>query len=233
MKKASGKIFYGKAYLYFSVAAIVTVLAFFPSYFNRLTETDGAHHFHGITATLWILLLVVQPFLYQAGKFDWHRKLGKVSFVLVPLIIISALNMVHVMLSGDSYSPGLAYRLAFIDFFTLIQFLLFFLLAIVYRHNIQLHARYMACTVLGPMIPALTRLFFRIPLIDNFDKSLNASYILIDIVLLILLVDDKRSGKIRSPYVLAFILMAIQHVLMNFVAQWEWWRVLMDAFSRL
>lgn len=228
------KLFYGNAYLYFILAAAVTIFAFFPSYFNRLTRTDNAHHFHGITATLWLVLLIIQPFLYKTGNLKWHRMIGKISFVLVPLIIISALNMVQIMLINKaSYPPNLPDTLAFIDFATLIQFLLFYLLAIYKRKEIQLHARYMVCTVLGPLIPALTRLLFRFPGIDNFNKSLNISYIIIEIVLILLLLDDKRSGKIRLPYLLAIILFIVQHLLMNFVAEWEWWTKIMEAFAVL
>lgn len=228
------KLLYRYSYLYFSLAAAVTVFAFFPSYFNRLRATDSAHHLHGITATLWLILLIIQPFLYQAGKLSWHRQFGKISFLLVPMIIISALNMVQIMmLSKDSYPPLIPYQLAFIDFTTLIQFLLFYILAIKKRRNIHLHARYMACTVLGPLIPALTRLLFRIPFVDNFNTALNISYILIEIVLILLLLDDKRTGKLRLPYVLAFILFALQHFIMNFISQSEWWTKLMDNFADL
>ncbi len=233
-KTSTSNAFYGKAYLYFILAELVTVVGFFPSYFQRLTMTDSAHHLHGITATLWMLLLIIQPLLYRNRKIQWHRRIGKVSFVLVPLIIVSGLNMVHLMLVGkDNYPPIIPYQLAFIDFVTLLQFLLFYLLAIVHRKNLQLHARYMVCTVLGPLIPALTRMLFLIPSIDNFDKSLNISYIIIEIVLLLLLLDDKRSGKVRSPYILALVLFLAQHLLMNFAAQWEWWRHLMDSFASL
>jgi len=232
VSETNRKIFYRNAYLYLTLAAALTIFAFFPSYFNHLKITDSAHHFHGITATLWLILLIIQPFLFQAGKLKWHRMIGKISFILVPLIIISALNMVQIMLiNEDSYPPNIPDRLAFIDFATLIQFLLFYLLAIYKRKEIQLHARYMVCTVLGPLIPALTRLLFRFPSIDNFNKSLNISYIIIEIVLVLLLLDDTRSGKIKLPYVLALILFILQHLLMNFVSEWEWWTKIMDAFA--
>jgi len=235
LNKTSGNAFYSKAYLYFSLAAMVTVIAFFPSYFNRLKDTDSAHHFHGITATLWMLLLIIQPFIYKTGNIKLHRMVGKVSFILVPLIIVSALNMVHVMLLGKDHFPTfqLPYQFAFIDFFTLPVFLLFYSLAIIHRRDIQLHARYMAATVIGPLIPALTRLLFRFPFIDSFDKSLNLSYIIVEIVLVILLFDDKQSGKISLPYVLALVLFLVQHVLMNFAGQWHWWIAAMDAFSKM
>jgi len=225
-------LFYKNAYLYFILAMLVTVVAFIPSYFTRLRETDTGHHFHGITATLWLLLFIVQPFLYRRGLIKWHRSIGKISFILVPLIVVGGLTMIHrMLLAKANYPPQLPYQLAFIDFFTLALFILFFALAMVHRKNIQLHARYMVCTVLGPLIPALTRFLFLIPGIDSFNKSLNMSYVLIELVLLLLLSDDKRSGKIRSPYIIAIGLFITQHVLMNFAKEWAWWRIAMDSFS--
>ena len=109
------------------LAALVTIIGFFPSYFSRLTVTDTAHHLHGITATAWILLLIVQPWLYKTGKLSLHRNLGKSSYVLVPLILLSALNMVHIMLNNQGN------QLAFIDLITLVQFLIFYGLAIAHR----------------------------------------------------------------------------------------------------
>jgi hypothetical protein len=227
-------LFYKNAYLYFILAILVTVVAFIPSYFTRLRETDTGHHFHGITATLWLLLFIVQPFLYRRGLMKWHRSIGKISFLLVPLIVAGGLNMVHsMMIAKASYPPQVPYQLAFIDFFTLAIFILFFALAMVHRKNVQLHARYMVCTALGPLIPALTRLLFLIPGIDSFNKSLNTSYVLIELVLLFLLLDDKRSGKIRSPYIIALMLFITQHGMMNFAKEWEWWRIAMDSFSSL
>ncbi len=225
--------FYKNAYLYFIIAAIITVFAFVPSYYKRLAVTDAAHHLHGITATFWMLLLIIQPLLYRLRLLAWHRALGNLTLIVVPIIVIGALNMVRIMiLNKTNYPPDTPYQLAFIDFFTIFLFVLFYVLAIIHRKNIHLHARYMVCTVLGPLIPAITRLLFLIPFVDNFSKSLNIGYVLIELVLLLLLADDHRSGKIHKPYLLALALFLTQHLLMNFAIDWEWWRNAMDAYAR-
>lgn len=226
------KIFYGKAYLYFILAALVIVFAFSPSYYQRLGATDKAHHFHGITASLWMLLLIIQPFLYRRDLMKGHRIIGRISLIIVPLIVISALNMVYIMMKRKAeYPPNVAYQLAYIDFFTLLIFLLFYALAVANRKDIEYHARYMVSTVMGPLIPALTRLLFRTHFVDSFSKSLNISYIIVEVVLIALLLDDKRRGKIRLPYLLTLALFVIQHITMNFAANWEWWRTLMNIFA--
>jgi len=225
--------FYSRAYIYFGLAFLITIAGFFPSYFSRLSETGGAHHFHGITATLWMLLLVVQPLLYRLDKIEWHRMLGRTSFLLVPLIVIGGLIMVHMMLNDERYPGNMAYQLGFIDFFVIIMFVMFYVLAIKNVRDTQYHARYMVCTIFGPIIPALTRLLFFIPYVDSFGKSLNISYILVEIVLILLILDDKRRGRIRLPYILALGLMAVQHLMMNFAGNWAWWQWLMDLYGAI
>lgn len=181
-----------------------------------------------------MLLLIIQPWLYRSGNMKLHRALGKTSFLLVPLIFVSSFNMIQLMLiNKENYPPVIPYQLAFIDFTVLPLFVLFYSLAIIHRKNVQLHARYMVCTIIGPLIPALTRMLFIIPAVDSFDKSLNISYVIMEIVILILLYDDRRFGKIRLPYLMALLIFSIDHLLMNFAAQWAWWRLLMDGYASL
>jgi hypothetical protein len=164
MDSEDKQFFYSRAYIYFGMAFLVTIAGFWPSYFSRLGKTSVFHHFHGISATLWMLLLVVQPLLYRMDKIEWHRMSGKVSFLLVP---------------------------------------------------------------------ALGRLFPNIGLVDNLVISLDVSYFVIEAVIILLILDDRRSGKIRLPYVLALGLMVTQHIIMHFIADWSWWQWLMDLYGSI
>ena len=123
MNAESTEGFYKNAYLYFLLAFAVTVAGFWPSYFSRLTETGAAHHFHGITASLWMLILIAQPLLYRLNKMELHKFIGRSTFLLVPLLIIGGVIMMNMMLNNERCGP-LAYQLAFIDLFVLLQFLL-------------------------------------------------------------------------------------------------------------
>jgi hypothetical protein len=233
MNNKEKQLFYTNAYLWFALAFLVTVAGFYPSYFSRLGEMSAAHHFHGISATLWMLLLVVQPFLYKTGLMKWHRLLGRLSIVLVVLIVIGGLLMVHMMLNNENYPPGLPYQLSFIDFFVIIQFILFYVLAIKNVRDTRYHARYMACTIFGPLIPAITRLLPNIGIVDTMQTPLHLSYVIVHVVLIILIIDDKRRDKIRLPYLLALGLMLLQHLTMVYAANWSWWQRLMDAYAGL
>jgi hypothetical protein len=73
-------------------------------------------------------------------------------------------------------------------------------------------------------------LFF-IPWFDSFTKSLNGSYLPIYIELSLLLLDDRRSGGIRLPYVLAFVLFALMQFSMNFARGWAFWHMALNSFA--
>ncbi len=228
-------LLYPNASWYFALAVLVTWLGFSFSYFARLKQNDIFHHLHGASAGAWMALLIIQPILYQRGQLAAHRRLGRIgSIVLIPALLIGGVKMMHSMMANSAaYPPGATYQLAFIDLISLFLFPLFFGLSIWSSRQIQLHARYMACTVLVILPPAITRLLFFFPWFDSFAKTLNGSFVAIELVLLLLLLDDKRSGGIRKPYLIALLLFGFLHVTMNFAGGWSWWQELMDQFSNL
>ena len=78
---------YSKTHYYMLALLVITVLAFWPSYFGRLSDAPLAHHLHGVTGTLWILLIAVQSYVIHARKIQLHRRVGKLVLVLAPVLI--------------------------------------------------------------------------------------------------------------------------------------------------
>ena len=56
----------------------------FPNFIDKTTTI----HVHGALLMTWMLLLIVQPLLIKTGRIHLHRTIGKVSYVLGPLIIL-------------------------------------------------------------------------------------------------------------------------------------------------
>jgi len=229
------KALYPHAAWYFAAGILITWLGFSRSYFARLGANDIYHHIHGATAGAWMTLLIVQPILYHKGKFTLHRKLGRVaSSILVPLLVLGGLKMMHSMMnSATFYPPGVAYQLAYADACSILFFLLFFSLSLYNSSDVHVHARYMACTILVLLPPAIVRAFFFIPWFDGFTKALNAGYLLIELALVVLLLDDRRYGPIRKPYLVALLLFVSLHLTLNLVPHWDWWHAAMDHFAAL
>lgn len=232
-QKATTAPFYRHAWIWFTLAMAVTITGFFKSFISKISETDLVHHFHGITAGGWILLLIIQPFLHSRNKMGTHRKLGKISFLLSPLLVISGIMMMRLMLSREGGLNPLTYMISFLDVIILTQFVFFYAAAIKYRYNMQLHARYMAGTVLALLPPGLARVMILIPALTEGTLWLDITYILLELTSIILIIDDKRKGKIYPPYIIAFLFFIVQHIGLHFVAEWQLWQKLMNAFAGL
>lgn len=233
---ARGATLYPNAPWYFALAVVVTWVGFSRSYFARIQETDSYHHLHGAFVGAWTVLLIVQPILYAKGKLRLHRRLGWAgTIILAPGILLGGAKMMQMMIQGQAtYPPGAVYLLSFVDATSLILFPLFLGLSLRYGRCLPLHARYMACTILVVLPAAIGRLLFFIPWFDSFGKSLNGSFVLIELMLLILIVDDKRNhGRIWQTYPLALLLFGLLHITANYADGWQWWHELMDRFAAL
>ncbi len=216
---------YRNAYIYFSLVLLVAVVGFFPSYFARLRDTDAVHHFHGILASVWIVILVTQSWLMRQGMISAHRTVGKISLLVAPLFVISGILVLHVMLTNnDESSRAFGGRLAFINLLTMCYFSAAYSLAIYYRRKTPLHARYMASTAILVLPPALVRVLGTfVPRIDSFEAALHTSYFICEAIVAMLLLDDYRKGSVRAPYVFLLSFLVLEQL--SFIASpsWSWW----------
>lgn len=138
------------------------------------------------------------------------------------------------MMGGAAfYPPGAAYQLAYADACSILLLLLFFGLSLYHSPDLHVHARHMACTILVLLPPAIIRALFLIPWFDGFTKALNAGYLVIELALVVLLLDDMRYGPIRKPYLVALLLFVSLHLTINLVPYWGWWHTAMDRFAAL
>jgi hypothetical protein len=206
--------FYDRSPIYFALALLAVVVGFFPSYFGRLGQTDALHHLHGITATIWMVMLVGQSWLARVRKISLHRLVGKISLVIAPLFVVSGLLMVRAMLMSESgFNRAFGVRLAFVDILTVVGFGAAYALAIYHRREIALHARYMAVTAVLALPPALARALGHWgPGINSFEAAFHGGYLLTELIVVALLVHDYRAGKIRPPYLLLGAVLGLEQV---------------------
>lgn len=204
---------YPRAHLYFGLLLLLAVAGFYPSYFARLGQTDATHHFHGIVATLWLLLLILQSWLIRANRRRLHRQLGWLSLALVPLFAASGVMIVHAMLASKAGFPAVyGARLAFLDLVSVLYFVTAYGLALRYRRNVQLHARFMASTAMLLAPPALARLLGNtVPAIHSFEAAFHLAFAATELAVLALMLDDRRQGRLRAPYPLLLAVLFLEH----------------------
>lgn len=222
---------YPNAPLYFTLLLIVAVVGFYPSYFSVLGDTDAAHHFHGMLATAWMLLLILQSWLMRQRLFRGHRLVGRVSFVIAPLFVASGLVVIYVMVSSSNgFSKAFGARFAFVDLLAIGYFAAAYALAIRHRRNIALHARFLASTAILVLPPALARALQLIPGLDSVVPSVNASYFISELIVVTLLISDARRSAPLGPYSALLGIVVLQHVGFFVVPTIEWWNTLCASF---
>lgn len=206
----------------FIALAVLTVFAFWPSYTTEpppLVFTPY-HHFHAVVSTLWLLLLIVQPFLINRGKIRLHRQLGRSTYVLMPLMLLGFLLLTHHAIQGKTDG---AFRVeAYLSYLRIALGLAcggFWALAIYHRKQRGLHGRLMICAGLTVVDPTLSRVVFEI----TGTRELNYQAITFGTVALLLLAFaalERRDPQARRVYLGA----TAAYLLLGLPPMLEFWR---------
>ncbi|MBL7940811.1 MAG: hypothetical protein JNL43_15730 [Flavobacteriales bacterium] len=133
----------------------LSYLGFRASYWDFFPRFGGVGwpvHFHLLTIAAWMTMLVAQAWLAAKGHIARHKRIGRLSYLLVPLIVI---GFVVVADYGQlrHKEPGLLGA----SFFDGGAFLAFYAFAIAYRRNTPYHSRYMMLTAVPFINPTLGR----------------------------------------------------------------------------
>lgn len=234
---------YPRAYIYFSVVLVLTVIAFMPGYFLSLGDADPAHHFHAVVAGAWMLMLISQSWAISHRRVSLHRAAGKGSYVLAPLFIASGLAILHAMQNGagpfrEMFAPGLI----FVDALAVLTFAWLYYRAIANSRDMQRHARYMTATVLMLLTPVFARLLiFYVPGfaitspedIAGFALSFHLGNAITLLVALALLYSDRKTVGITPPYLVAALVIVAQSIGFEWIAPTGWWQATVSAFGAL
>ena len=84
----------------FALIPLFAVWGFWLTYFTGQIRPISAYdHFHGIAMFGCCLMLIVQSGLIRTNRRDIHRQVGKLSYVLALLIVISTLLLANFQLN--------------------------------------------------------------------------------------------------------------------------------------
>jgi hypothetical protein len=223
----------------FAVLSLAAVAAFWPGYLSRpLATIDGTTHVHAAVMAAWCALLVAQPFLVRRGRVRVHRALGKLSYVLAPIIVVTALRLTQLLLQDqplEALREGARY--VYLPVSGALLFGASYALAMRFRRRSALHARFMVGTALSFVDPILSRIMaFDIPAIDARLYQ-PITFALTDVLLLVLIWRERRSGVVAGnagagfPVVLG--LFAVAHLLWFTLATSDAWWHFVQRFAAL
>ncbi|HEX8623859.1 MAG TPA: hypothetical protein VF782_02145 [Allosphingosinicella sp.] len=159
---------YRHAHWYLLLLFPLTGLAFWPNYFSKFMASPYAFHIHGITASLWILLLALQSWTIHNRRIALHRSAGLTSLALFPVFLTGGLLVLQTMADkfGARQDPFYALfgaRLGAIDTVSSIALPFLFYMAIRWRRKVHIHARYMLAPILFLLPPILSRVMPALP----------------------------------------------------------------------
>lgn len=179
----------------------------FPNFEDNITIFI---HLHAFIASIWILLLILQPLLIRNRKNKLHRKIGKLSYIIFPLLILSFVPQMIRIIQSD------APQFLFFPLADSVLLILFYSLAMFHRRNASKHMRYIigtATVFLGPTIGRIGPHFL------DWSETVtqNVQYGIIYLILIVLIYYDKRKGKNHIPYVLIFSLWVVHLITFNLI----------------
>lgn len=146
------------------------VLAFWPGYFGHLRDAPLALHGHGISASVWLMLLACQLWSIHARRPGLHRAAGMALFVVVPVFAGATLAAVQggfalFVAQADPFHAAFGARLGAVDLIALCTLVGLVRHALVERRHVRTHASAMLATALLVLPPILGRL---VPIVPGF-----------------------------------------------------------------
>ncbi|MCC5869478.1 MAG: hypothetical protein JJU27_13315 [Gammaproteobacteria bacterium] len=235
---------YPRAHLVLLALVPLTLLAFWPSYFSRLGDVSLAFHLHGVTASLWLMMLIAQSWLIQRRSVALHRLAGRASFVLVPAFLAGGLLLLkamaqHATMPAQPLMQIYGTRLGILDVIAMGGFAGLYFGALANRRSVQLHARYMLATPLLLLSPTLTRILvvYLPPLTIRspedfalFGTAVQVSNAIALLIAIALYASAPRHGR---AFAITAGLIVLQILTFQWVGDMSWWRGLYLALAKV
>lgn len=205
---------------YFLILILFIALGFYYPYFSLFPQFKSVTttvHVHAISLMLWAFILITQPILIRYKKHKAHKILGRFTYFLVPVVILTCFGVMR-----QQYYEGLERRLTsaqslkslFVSFTQAFSIIIFYVLAIinVLKGNIAFHMRYMICLFLQFIPPTFGRtLGYWLGLRQVYTNTIA---VLVGVfILIILIIADKKRKADFTPYAVALSLYFVFNVI--------------------
>ncbi len=211
------------------------VWGFWVTYFTRPPESYYYwEHIHGFALFGWCFLLVAQSFLIRTNRRSVHRALGKVSFLLAPLAVISTIFLANYRLNVRQLNEEGLYVFG-LQIFIIIAFAYFYVAAMLVRKRPDVHARWMICTALTMLDPIFARIigvnFYPTP--PHMETIQLMTFGFVDLILIILIFKDWTSSKRRDVFLPALAIFLLAQMAMLTLWDTTTWKAFAGWFAGL
>lgn len=219
---------------FFSLVTIVSLAGFYSSYwskFPRFGEFKNLIHIHFLAFTCWLILIVIQPILIMRKKFMLHRQLGRFSYLLAPILVLTIILLTKekFIREFDEF-PSDAAITAFIAFVDISSFSTFYLKAMFKKSNVRWHVAFIIAATLIVLNPGLSRLLNQITMGLGILTAVLIPFLIPGIVLIIEKIKYKRA-ILKSPYFWIIIIWTIEILLFITIPPTDFWKNITQNFG--
>lgn len=200
---------------------ILAVLAFWRNY---LSDPLGPHptviHLHAVVMFVWLAMLIAQALLIRTKQYSAHHAVGRWSFGVVSLILISGVLVAHESISGMPADSARRAANSALMYHSLIAFAVIYGLGMWHRNDPITHARYMVGTLFPMVTPITDRLIFHhapfilpvLPTLEGRPQAYIAGFVLVDLLLIGLFLIDLKAKKRSLVFGLILTIVLIYHL---------------------
>jgi hypothetical protein len=217
----------------------LALVAFWPGYLALpKSRFSGWFHLHAVAAVLWIFMLIAQPWAIHSGRRALHRLIGRASYVLMPVLVISFVGLAHDVMHGKTGAEAATQAYFFYIRVVLVAiFVGCYAMAVGNRRNAAVHSRYMLCTGLALVDPVVHRVASRFMHgADVNYQLLTFGLVLAILAMLIWLERDARAGRGVFPTVFAAFFVGGLPLALDFHTwgtPWSLWKSVSAGFAAL
>jgi hypothetical protein len=219
---------------WFSIVILNVFVGFYFTYFKLFPSFVGisnVHHFHGLLNLLWLTMLVVQPYLIYKKKWELHRKVGRLSYALMPMLLLSIIMVLRVAYHRDMHILPKQELLSNIALGLPDCIILgtIYVLAIINTHRADRHLRYMLGTSFMMLGPGLGRWITGFSTLSGDDGADLSNNITLSIVALCF-ANDLYHKKSPVPFSIIFcLILSMKIIFANRYSQA--WQAFAEWFS--
>ncbi|RIW18241.1 hypothetical protein D0X99_00645 [Algoriphagus lacus] len=212
---------YQKSAIYLIVFFGFTLIAFWSSYYSVLGQDMSFYvHFHGIFMTLWCLMLIAQAVLIRVKKYRIHTGVGKASYLIFPILILSTILLIHATVRKSPEVNLDTYLSLALMLNATVVLAIIYGLGIYFQKDRFTHARYMVCTIFPLFTPITDRIIFNyIPGLVELAPKLEGipivpffGYLLADLLVIGLALWDWKTHRRKDAFLIVLLLLLIYHV---------------------
>ena len=227
----------GIAYWYLLLIPLIA-WGFYQSYFAvLLAPHPSIIHLHFAFMMTWAAMLITQPLLIRYKKLAIHRMIGKASYVVMPLLLLTGFLLIRFVYYRDlkSLGPqGTADSVRIILFY-LFWLAFFYFRAVLNRRITSVHARYMVAaslTMLGPTVDRIWVITFGVEKFFGVIPVEYFAFLLQDLILAGLLIYDYRKQKPTKVLWICLLTYMIGHLLYFLVWHKPFWQTFVSLIMQ-